>query len=179
MAIWVLTELIEYRRGQAKSLFSQRIGRGPPLKKRTRARGKREEERRRQCKKENVPHGGKPDSKLPLSIYMWNLGFILCQMSLLRRCKCSARLETERQTEAFRKYLSEVEAVAAGLQSRVHGLENLISFSSKDETRELDQLREKLALEASKEARNQAVAAVQSVSAAHKATIELDNLDVH
>jgi hypothetical protein len=40
----------------------------------------------------------------------------------------SARLESEQETEALRKYLAEVEAAAAGLQSRVQELEHLITF---------------------------------------------------
>eukprot|EP01018_Ginkgo_biloba_P018673 Gb_31744 [translate_table: standard] len=105
-----------------------------------------------------------------------------CKVSKQNPQKCtscryiSARLESERETEALRNYLSEVEAAAAGLQSRVHELEHLISFSSKDETRELDQLRAKLATEASKESRSQAVAAARSVAAAREATMELDRI---
>ena len=40
----------------------------------------------------------------------------------------SARLESEQETEALRKYLAEVEAAAAGLQSRVQELEHLITI---------------------------------------------------
>ena len=40
----------------------------------------------------------------------------------------SARMESELETEALRKYLAEVEAAAAGLQSRVQELEHLIKI---------------------------------------------------
>ncbi|KAH7284562.1 hypothetical protein KP509_34G060000 [Ceratopteris richardii] len=91
----------------------------------------------------------------------------------------SARLESELETEALRKYVAEVEAAAAGLQSRVHELEHLMTFSTKDGSKELEQLRAKIVTEVSKDARSQSMKAAKAIADAREATMELDKVKRH
>ncbi|KAH7302452.1 hypothetical protein KP509_23G074300 [Ceratopteris richardii] len=105
--------------------------------------------------------------------------FTVIFFMLFCRVLMSARLESELETEALRKYVAEVEAAAAGLQSRVQELEHLMTFSMKGESKELEQLRTKIVMEVSKEARSQSSRAAKAIAAAREATMELDKVKRH
>lgn len=141
------------------------------------------------CQKERANKWSDEEGKMAIGSDMFSavlpsadevgLQWRISELRVALRASESARLESEGETEALQKYLAEVEAAAAGLQSRVQELEHLIAFSSKDEMRELDQLRAKIAMEASKEAHAQTAKAATAVAAAREATMELDKVKRH
>ncbi|KAI5067951.1 hypothetical protein GOP47_0016296 [Adiantum capillus-veneris] len=118
------------------------------------------------------------DAILPSSDEV-SLQWRISELRTALRASESARLESELETEALRKYVAEVEAAAAGLQSRVQELEHLMTFSAKDESRELEQLRAKIVMEVSKDTRSQSAKAARAIAAAREATMELDKVKRH
>jgi acyl-homoserine lactone acylase PvdQ len=88
-----------------------------------------------------------------------------------------AREEGQQETNALRVYLGNVEAAAASLVTRIQELQHLLALSSAvQQGQDVDQLRGKVATEATKEARNHAASAAQAISAAREATMELDKV---
>ncbi|KAJ7296262.1 hypothetical protein O6H91_Y134900 [Diphasiastrum complanatum] len=99
----------------------------------------------------------------------------ISELRVALRASERVRHASELELEAMRKYLSKVEAAAAGLNHRVQQLQHLVLCLG-EEGKNVEQAQGKLIEEASKEARNQTTAATTAVAAARKATMELDKV---
>jgi hypothetical protein len=101
----------------------------------------------------------------------------LSELQVALQASERAREEGQQETNALRVYLGNVEAAAASLVTRIQELQHLLALSSAvQQGQDVDQLRGKVATEATKEARNHAASAAQAISAAREATMELDKV---
>ncbi|KAJ7547693.1 hypothetical protein O6H91_08G099000 [Diphasiastrum complanatum] len=114
------------------------------------------------------------DSLLPTADEI-GLQWKISELRVALRASERVRHASELELEAMRKYLSKVEAAAAGLNHRVQQLQHLVLCLG-EEGKNVEQAQGKLIEEASKEARNQTTAATTAVAAARKATMELDKV---